>query len=210
MWIEVKKKWTALACALSLCVGLALPAAAAGNFVDVPDGAWYTAEVNAAAEKGYMTGVDSTHFVPLGNVTRATVITVLWRMEGSPAPAASSSFSDVAADAWYAQAIAWGKEKGIADGNGKGGFDPDRNVTRQELAVLLTRYDQYKGVKLAEGALNLFSDANKISDWAKAGMQHAIGMGWLEGSGGKINPSGLASRAQLAVLLDRMATPAAG
>lgn len=75
---------------------------------------------------------------------------------------------------------------------------------------MLARYDEYKGVKLAEGALNLFSDANQISSWAKEGMQHAIGMGWLEGSGGKINPNGLASRAQLAVLLDRMATPAAG
>ena len=91
-----------------------------------------------------------------------------------------------------------------------GGFDPDRNVTRQELAVLLTRYDQYKGVTLVEGALNLFYDANQISSWAKEGVQHAVGMGWLEGSEGKINPNGVASRAQLAVLLERMATPAMG
>lgn len=207
---SVKKRWTALACTLCLCTALALPASAAGSFVDVPDGAWYAPQVYEAAEKGYMTGVDSTHFAPLSNVTRATVVTVLWRMEGSPAPAASSGFSDVAADAWYAKAIAWAKEKGIADGNGKGGFDPDKNVTRQELAVLLTRYDQYKGVALAEGALNLFYDANQISAWAKEGVQHAVGMGWLEGSGGKINPNGLASRAQLAVLLDRMVTPAKG
>ena len=206
----MKKRWTALACTLCLCAGLTLPAAAAGSFVDVPAGAWYEAQVYEAAENGYMTGVDSTHFAPLSSVTRATVVTVLWRMEGSPAPASSSGFSDVAADAWYAQAIAWAKEKGIADGNGKGGFDPDRNVTRQELAVLLTRYDQYKGVTLAEGALNLFYDANQISSWAKEGVQHAVGMGWLEGSEGKINPNGVASRAQLAVLLERMATPAMG
>lgn len=206
----MKRRWTTLACALCLCAGLALPAAAAGSFVDVPAGAWYEAQVYEAAEKGYMTGVDSTHFAPLDNVTRATVVTVLWRMEGKPAASALSGFSDVAAGDWYAQSIAWAKEKGIADGNGKGGFDPDKNVTRQELAVLLTRYDEYKGVKLAEGALNLFNDANQISSWAKEGMQHAIGMGWLEGSNGKIDPNGLASRAQLAVLLDRMATPAAG
>ena len=206
----MKRRWTTLACALCLCAGLALPAAAAGNFVDVPAGAWYEAQVYEAAEKGYMTGVDSTHFHPLDNVTRATVVTVLWRMEGKSAASAPSGFSDVAAGDWYAQSIAWAKEKGIADGNGKGGFDPDKNVTRQELAVLLTRYDEYKGVKLAEGALNLFNDANQISSWAKEGMQHAIGMGWLEGSNGKIDPNGLASRAQLAVLLDRMATPAAG
>lgn len=206
----MKRRWTTLACTLCLCAGLALPAAAAGSFVDVPAGAWYEAQVYEAAEKGYMTGVDSTHFAPLDNVTRATVVTVLWRMEGKPAASAPSGFSDVAAGDWYAQSIAWAKEKGIADGNGKGGFDPDKNVTRQELAVLLTRYDEYKGVKLAEGALNLFNDANQISSWAKEGMQHAIGMGWLEGSNGKIDPNGLASRAQLAVLLDRMATPAAG
>lgn len=205
----MKRRWTTLACALCLCAGLVLPAAAAG-YVDVPTGSWYEAAVNEAAENGYMTGVDSTHFAPLANVTRATVVTVLWRMEGSPAASSAASFSDVAADAWYAKAIAWAKEKGIADGDGKGGFSPDKNVTREELAVLLTRYDQYKGVSLAEGALNLFYDANQISSWAKEGVQHAVGMGWLEGSEGKINPSGLASRAQLAVLLDRMATPAKG
>lgn len=196
--------------ALCLCAGLVLPVSAAGSFVDVPEGAWYAGEVYEAAANGYMTGVDATHFNPLGNVTRATVVTVLWRMDGSPDAAAASGFADVADDAWYVQAIDWGKEAGIATGDGKGAFRPDANVTRQELAVLLTRYDQYKGVALAEGALNLFDDANQISDWAKEGVQHAVGMGWLEGSDGKINPSGLASRAQLAVLLNRMETPAMG
>lgn len=196
--------------ALCLCAGLVLPVSAAGGFVDVPEGAWYAGEVYEAAANGYMTGVDATHFNPLDNVTRATVVTVLWRMEGRPAASAASGFSDVADDAWYVRAIDWGKESGIATGDGEGAFHPDANVTRQELAVLLTRYDQYKGVALAEGALNLFDDANQISDWAKEGVQHAVGMGWLEGSDGKINPGGLASRAQLAVLLNRMETPAMG
>ncbi len=199
-----------LACALGLWAALRLPAAAAWSFADVPAGAWYEAEVYRAAEQGYMTGVDETHFNPLGNVTRGMVVTVLWRMEGSPAPSSPSGFSDVAEGAWYAQAVSWGREAGIAGGDGQGAFHPEQDVTRQELAVLLTRYDQYQGVTLAEGALNLFDDANQISDWATEGVQHAVGMGWLEGSGGEIDPDGLATRAQLAVLLDRMATPAMG
>ena len=209
MWIAVKKKWAALACTLGLCAGLALPAAAAA-FVDVPAGAWYEAGVNSAAETGYMTGVDATHFAPLDNLTRGLVVTLLWRMAGRPAAAAASGFSDVAADAWYAGAVAWAREQGIAGGDGQGAFHPEQDVTRQELAVLLTRYDQYTGVTLAEGALNLFDDAAQISDWATEGVQHAVGMGWLEGSGGKIDPAGLATRAQLAVLLERMNTPAMG
>ena len=206
----MKKRWTALACALCLSAGFILPVSAAGSFVDVPGGAWYADEVYLAAEHGYMTGVDSTHFAPLANVTRATVAAVLWRMEGSPAPTGSSGFSDVADGQWYSQAIAWAKEKGIVGGDGKGAFHPDENITREELAVLLARYDQYKGVSLAEGALNLFSDASQISSWAKEGVQHAVGMGWLEGNDGKINPGGQASRAQLSVILQRMDTQAMG
>lgn len=207
----MKKRWTALACALSLCAGLTLPAAAAaGTYVDVPAGAWYAEAVSQATEKGYMTGVDSTHFAPLANVTRATVVTVLWRMDGSPAPASSSGFSDVADGTWYSQAIAWAREQKIAGGDGKGAFHPDQNITREEMAVLLSRYDAYQGVDMAEGALNLFDDASTISSWAKEGVQHAVGMGWLEGTDGKLNPGGLASRAQLAAILERMDTPAMG
>ncbi len=206
----LKRQWTALVCAVGLCAGLTLPAAAAGTYVDVPGGAWYADEVSQVTEKGYMTGVDPTHFVPLANVTRATVVTVLWRMAGSPAPTASSGFSDVAADAWYTQAVDWAKEKKIASGDGKGAFHPDQQITREEMAVLLARYDAYQGIDMAEGALNLFSDANQISSWAKEGVQHAVGMGWLEGTDGKLNPDGLASRAQLAAILVRMDTPAMG
>ena len=78
------------------------------------------------------------------------------------------------------------------------------------MAVLLARYDAYQGIDMAEGALNLFSDANQISSWAKEGVQHAVGMGWLEWTDGKLNPDGLASRAQLAAILVRMDTPAMG
>lgn len=199
-----------LVCAAVLAAGLALPAGAAGTFADVPAGAWYAEAVAAAAEKGYMTGVDGSHFAPEARVTRATVVTVLWRMAGSPAAPASAGFSDVAAGAWYAGAVDWAAQAGIAGGDGQGRFRPDADVTRQELAVLTARYDQWRGAPLAEGALNLFSDAGRISDWAAEGVAHAVGMGWLEGNGGKIDPQGTASRAQLAAILERMDTPAKG
>ena len=143
-------------------------------------------------------------------MTRATVVTVLWRMAGSPAASASAGFSDVSAGTWYAGAVDWAAQAGIAGGDGQGRFRPDDNVTRQELAVLVARYDESQGTPMAEGALNLFSDAAQISDWATDGVAHAVGMGWLEGAGGKIDPQGTASRAQLAAILERMSTPAMG
>ena len=167
----MKKRWTALACTLCLCASLTLPAAAAGGYTDVPGGAWYEAAVNEVTEKGYMTGVSESQFAPTANVTRATVVTVLWRMEGSPAPTATVSFGDVSPEAWYAQPVAWAKENGIANGDSRGDFKPDQSVTRQELAAFLTRFDQYRGVPLAEGSLNLYSDANMTGVWAVESMR---------------------------------------
>lgn len=208
---RLKERLTALACAVCLCAGLMLPASAAeGGYVDVPVGSWYADAVDWVAGEGYMTGVDASHFAPTATVTRATVLTVLWRMEGSPVMGAAATFSDVPTGTWYAQAAAWAQSAYIASGDGQGRLDPDGSITRQELAVLLTRYDRYKGVALAEGALNLFSDAGEIAAWAQDGMRHAIGMGWLEGSGDQVQPTGPVSRAQLAAILQRMNTPAAG
>lgn len=210
----MKKRLTALACALCLGAGLVLPAAAAeGNQIgygDVAADAWYADAVNEATANGYMTGVAEGIFAPEATVTRATVVTVLWRMEGSPVPAATVSFGDVSPGAWYAQAVAWAKEKGIANGDSRGDFMPDQAVNRQELAAFLTRYDQYRGVPLAEGSLALYSDANMTGIWAVESMRHAVGMGWLEGDGDKLMPGGLATRAQLAVILQRLTTQAMG
>ena len=109
-----------------------------------------------------------------------------------------------------AQIMAWAKENGIANGDSRGDFKPDQSVTRQELAAFLTRFDQYRGVPLAEGSLNLYSDANMTGVWAVESMRHAVGMGWLEGDGGRLLPGGVATRAQLAVILQRLTTQAMG
>ena len=106
--------------------------------------------------------------------------------------------------------VAWAKENGIANGDSRGDFKPDQPVTRQELAAFLTRYDQYRGVPLAEGSLNLYSDANMTGVWAVESMRHAVGMGWLDGDGGRLLPGGVATRAQLAVILQRLTTQAMG
>ena len=125
----MRLRWRALACALGLCAGITLPAAAA--YSDVAAGAWYEAAVSEVTELGYMTGVSDTLFAPDAQVTRSTVVVVLWRMEGSPAPGATVSFGDVSPSAWYAQAAAWAKENGIANGDDRGDFSPDQPVTRQ-------------------------------------------------------------------------------
>ena len=213
----MKKRLSAVTCAACLCAALALPAAAAGApaasvpaYTDVAADAWYAEAVEAVSLAGYMTGTSETAFSPNAAVTRATVVTVLWRLEGAPAFSVEAPFPDAAAGAWYETAAAWAKGKGIAAGNDKGRFNPDSAVTRQELAVLLHRYAQYKGGDVAEGTLSLYSDAASISSWAREGMAHAVGLGLIQGSDGRIDPGGAATRAQLAVILQRLMTPAMG
>lgn len=204
----MNRRFAALTCALTLCAGLALPAAAA-EFTDVAPGSWYESAVNEVVELGWMTGVSPTLFSPDATVTRSTVAVVLWRLEGAPRPAVTGHFPDVPADSWYALAADWASEAGIVKGTDQGTFS-DGTVTRQELAVMLSRYDAYQGVALAEGALNLYSDAGDVASWAEEGMAHAVGMGLLEGADGKLSPEGTTTRAQLAVILQRMNTKAMG
>ena len=204
----MKRTIAALACALTLCAATALPALAA-EFTDVPAGSWYEDAVHEVVEQGWMNGVSPTLFSPDASITRSTVAVVLWRLEGSPRPAEMGQFPDVPADSWYALAADWACEAGIVKGTDQGTFG-DGTVTRQELAVMLSRYDAYHGVAMAEGALNLYSDAGEVASWAEEGMSHAVGMGLLEGADGKLSPQGTTTRAQLAVILQRMNTQAMG
>lgn len=209
-WNTLKRRYAALACALTLCAALTLPAGAAG-FTDVQSGAWYEAAVNEMVADGIMTGVSSTQFSPDGKVTRATVAVVMWRMEGEPQPSTLGSFPDVADTAWYAAAAQWAHDTGIIKGTDQGLFNGDGALTRQELAVMLTRYDQYRGTtNLAQGVLDLFEDGDTVASWAQEGMAHAVGMGWLEGSDDKLNPGATTTRAELAVILQRLNIKAMG
>ena len=202
------KKLLSLACALCLVTGPALAAAPA--YPDVSDSDWFAPAAYEMAERGLMTGVDGGGFAPYDAITRATVVTVLWRLEGSPDASVASPFPD-GVGTWYDTAAQWGKGTGVATGYGDGRFGGGDLVTREQLACFLYRYAQYKGQPLAEGTMGLFSDAGAISDWALDAMKHAVGAGILQGNNvGTIEPNGIANRAALAVMLQRMLTPVAG
>ena len=202
----MRRKIIALACALSLMAPCAL--AAGESYRDVPAGAWYAPAVEEMTEKGIMTGVGEGVFAPLDPVSRAAAVTVLWRMEGSP-DAAGAAFADTE-NTWYEQSAAWGGSTGIVSGYGDDTFRGDQPVTREELSVFLYRYAKMKGEPVAQGVLRLYSDADKISPWAKEAVAHIVGAGILQGSGGKLDPQGKANRAAMAVMLQRMLTPAMG
>lgn len=211
--MNTRQKACSLLCAAALTVGLTLPArATAPTFTDVPEGAWYCESVLTVAEKGLMNGTSKTAFSPLGNVTRATVVTTLWRLEGTPKAksATAARFPDAAPGAWYFPALAWAVEADLASGYPDGRFAPDDNVTREQLAVFLARYARYKGQTFAEGVLDLYDDAGAISPWAVIGMKHALGAGLMTGTGTVLAPGGLATRGELAAILVRLTTPVKG
>lgn len=203
----MKKRWIALLCALCL---LPLPARAAVQYPDIAGDEWFVEAVEAMTEEGIMTGLEGGVFGPYEPVTRATVITVLWRLEGSPQVSVEEPFSDAEED-WYAVQAAWAKGTGVASGYADGSFGGRDLVTREQLACFLHRYAAYKGEPLAEGALGLFRDAETVSPWAEEAVRHAVGLGILQGNDqGLLDPQGVANRAALAVMLQRMRTPAVG
>ena len=203
-----RKLWAGLL-SLSLMIGGALPASAA--FSDVQTDDWYAGAVTAVSEAGYMNGTGPDTFSPKEQVTRGMVVTVLWRLSGSPAPAAPSGFTDVEDWYYYADAVAWAQEAGVAAGRGDNTFDGGNIVTREQLALFLYRYSQYTGSELANGVLDPYADVDSVHDWALEGMSHAVGAGLITGTDeGNLDPAGPATRAQLAVILQRLMTPAVG
>ena len=204
----MKKRCLALLCSLCLLTGQTW--AAGTGYPDINGDEWFTGAVEEMTQKGIMTGVEGGLFAPYEPVTRSTVITVLWRLEGSPRASVAEPFSDAEND-WYAEPAAWAKGTGVASGYADGSFGGRDPVTREQLACFLYRYAEYKGEPLAEGALGLFSDTSAISPWAEDAMRHAVGAGILQGNDkGTVEPQGIANRAALATMLQRMLTPAAG
>lgn len=206
----MKRKLPALLLSLSLTAGLAVNASAA-SFTDVAPDAWYAGAVAEVSGGGVMNGTTETTFSPDGQVTRGMVVTVLWRLAGSPAPAGQTTFPDVEEWYFYAEAVSWAQAAGVATGLGDGSFGGGSTVTREQLAVFLYRYAQVTGQEIASGVLDIYSDEKEIHDWAREGMAHAVGAGLITGKdGGALDPGGPATRAQLAVILQRLMTPAVG
>ena len=181
------------------------PNTGANPFTDVSEKDWFYSDVMFVYENGLMLGTSKALFSPHGTATRGMMATILWRMEGSPAPKGKNSFTDVEAGKWYADAITWTAENGIFAGYGKDKFGPDDPITREQLAAIFYRYADYKGYDLTvKGDLDKFKDADKITDYAKTAMQWAVGSGLMKGkSGNLLDPQGTATRAEIAAMLHR-------
>jgi len=178
-------------------------------FADTPDSAWYYEDVVYAYVNGLFSGTSGVTFSPGRAITRGMLVTVLWRMEGSPAVSTRAGFSDVLPDAYYAEAVAWASASGIVSGFSGGRFGPDINISREQLAAILYRYAAYKGYDVSVGEdTNILSykDAFEISEYAVPAIQWACGVRLLQGSGGGLYPHGEATRAQVAAILRRFST----
>ena len=201
------KKMFSLFLALSMiaaAIVAALPVSAAG-FSDVEDGRWSAASVKYATDSGYMKGVGDGRFDPDGTLTRAAAVTVLWRRQGEPGATEPSGFVDVPADAWYADAVAWAREAGVTCGVSDEYFDPERPVTREQLAAMLFRYSEYAPVSVPERAdLDAFSDGGSASDWSGEALGWAVEAELIEGTDETtLDPLGHATREQFAAMIER-------
>lgn len=173
-------------------------------FTDVSTSDWFYSDVMFVYENGLFSGTDSRSFSPNASMTRAMLVTVLYRLEGEPAGTGSSSFSDVRSGSYYEKAVAWAAANGIVTGTGSTSFSPDAKVTREQLAAILYRYAQYKKLDTDAGAkLDSFSDAGNVSGYASEALSWAVSEGLINGASGRLTPKGDATRAQVAAILHR-------
>lgn len=194
--------------AVSAALLASTKASAYEGFSDLKVNAWYRDGIEYVLKHGLMNGVSKTKFAPEGAVSRAAVVTVLWRMAGSPTAGDAISYTDVSWDAWYAEAICWATSAGIAGGYPDGRFGANDSVTREQLAAMLYRFAKVQGYDVSVGEnTNILSydDAFSVSGYAIPALQWACGAGLLQGDGAKLLPKNSTSRAQLAAILMRMA-----
>ena len=173
------------------------------GMTDVKDGDWFAPSVYFVLKNGLMNGVSEFVFSPGAPMTRAMLVTVLWRHEGEP-EAPANTFSDVKAGAWYADAVSWAASTGVVNGVGSNKFDPEGNITREQMAAILYRYCNGRGIDTSkQGSLSGFPDAGKVSSYATTALQWTVAEGIIGGSDGKLLPQGNATRAQVATILMR-------
>lgn len=172
-------------------------------FLDVKDH-WAKSSIEWAYAKGYFKGTSPTKFSPDSPVNRGMLVTVLYRMEGSPT-VGTSNFTDVKANDYFASAVAWAQRTGVVNGMGNNTFKPYNNITREQLATMLYRYARYKQMNTsAQGNLSKFKDVSDISDYAGSAISWAVGSGIINGiTSVKLSPKGTATRAQSAVMLQK-------
>ena len=181
-----------------------------GAFGDLTAAAWYHDGVHYCLENGLMRGVSGGKFLPDGSTTRAQLVTILWRLEGSPETTGAVRFNDTAGGAWYAVAVRWAAGCGVVKGYDNGCFGPNDAVTREQMAAILYRYAQHKGYDVSAGEdtnILSFDDAFAVSEYAIPAMQWACGSGMVRGIAQKggmlLAPRDTTTRAQAATLIMR-------
>ena len=177
-------------------------------FEDVGTDAWYSDAVAYVYRNGLMSGTSGSTFSPDTAITRAQLVTILWRMAGSPQVNGLMDFDDVSQDAYYAEAVRWAASEGIAGGYGNGLFGSDDPITREQMAAILYRFAQHMGYDVSIGEdtnILSYTDAPDVSGYAVAALQWACGAGIIRGTGdgSTLTPQGGATRAQAAVILTR-------
>jgi uncharacterized repeat protein (TIGR02543 family) len=180
-------------------------------FIDVPLDIWYLNDVMYVYEKGLMNGTAADKFSPESTLTRAMIMTILYRHAGKPdASGLSNPYNDVAAAEWYTDAIIWAAENGIVTGYGNGNFGTNDPISRQDLAVILMRYMNFMEINLSVTQQWIsFADEADVAEYAMNALQSLNKLGIINGVGAnedgqtKINPGGVATRAQVAAMLHR-------
>jgi hypothetical protein len=170
-------------------------------FTDVSADAWYYEAVAFTHYHGIFGSVGGGQFAPHMDMTRAMFVSLLYRMEGNPAPHNANRFTDVASGRWYHNAVQWAAEQGLVSGVGGGLFAPDRLITRQEMAALLLRYSHFKGYSIPSNrTAHSFTDTAQISSWAGLAVQSMSAAGVLNDLNNAFNPQNPISRAEAAVI----------
>ncbi|MCQ2456881.1 MAG: S-layer homology domain-containing protein, partial [Clostridia bacterium] len=178
------------------------------GYPDVKESRWSAADIQYVTEKGLMNGTNGK-FDPTGKMTRAMVVTVLWRLAGSPQYSENQNvFSDVKNGQWYTIAVVWAQVNDIVNGVGSGKFAPTNNVTREQLAAIIMRYAEYRHVITdAKAEIKGYADYKKVHDYALDAMSWANAVGLVTGvTATELNPRGTATREQFAAIMHRFDT----
>lgn len=176
------------------------------SFRDLDTTRWYHEAIDTMLREGLMNGTGNELFEPNGTLTRAMLVTILWRSEGKPAASAQTSFTDVPAGAYYAEAVRWAAANGVVKGVSSTEFGPSKNITRQELVTILWRLAAKKGLNTSNAGLTVpeFADRSQIAAWAAEAMSWGCTRGILTGkSANRVDPTGTATRAEAAAMIVR-------
>ena len=203
----MKNKILALILSVVMIAGvLVFPVSSADGslpFKDVKEGKWFYKSVRFVYENGYMNGITNDTFDPNGNLTRGMVVTILCRMDGGT-PELTDAFSDVAPKKWYAGYVGWAAKNELVNGYSDGTFKPEANITRQEMAAVISRYIEYAGINMPRRftAPSVFADDSKIAKWAKTYMEDLRRAGIFNGdTNGNCNPKSQITRAETATVV---------